>query len=145
MSTDFATLPDMSTGCLNRLCLLLALTLGVNTVVALGNAQTSPPAESPPALEREVGPFPLCDPDSVDATFTFGNRPAGEQTVSLHFQNKSNAACRLHGQAGHSFAVDGHSMHVPNCWLCDPNNIPSPAPEGQSGNQVLLAPGERSA
>jgi hypothetical protein len=29
-------------------------------------------------------------------------------------------------------------------WLCDHDNIPSPAPEPQSGNQILLAPGERA-
>jgi hypothetical protein len=98
--------------------------------------------KAPQAVEHEAGQSPLCDPDLIDGTFTFASLPAGEQTVSLHFQNKSNAACRLHGQAGPSFAVDGHSMHVASCWLCDQNNTPSPATERQLGNQILLAPGE---
>lgn len=132
----------MSTGCLNRLCLLV-LALGASTV-STGDAQNSPAMEAPQSVEHEVGQSPLCDPDSIDGTFTFANWPAGEQTVSLHFQNKSNVACRLHGQAGPSFAVDGHSMHVASCWLCDQSNTPSPAPERQSGSQILLAPGERA-
>jgi TPR repeat protein len=98
---------------------------------------------SQPAVDHEDEKIPLCDPDSIDGTFTFADQPAG-QTVSLHFQNKSNAACRLHGQAGPSFAVDGHSMNVASCWLCDEKGTPSPAPERQSGNQILLAPGERA-
>jgi hypothetical protein len=132
----------MSTAYLNRLC-LLALSLGVITV-ATGHVQTLPAIEAPRAVEHEAGQSPLCDPDLIDGTFTFATLPAGEQTVSLHFQNKSNAACRLHGEAGPSFAVDMHSMNVATCWLCDQDNTPSPAPERQSGNQILLAPGERA-
>ena len=134
----------MSTGCLNRLCLLpLALMLGVSTV-AIGDAQILPAMEAPQAVEREAGQSPLCDPDSIDGSFTFANCPAGEQTVSLHFQNKSNAACRLHGQAGASFAVGGHSMSAASCWLCGSDGKPAPMPDQQPGNQILLASGERA-
>jgi len=132
----------MSTACRNRLC-LLTLSLGVSTL-ATGHAQTLPATEAPQAVEHEAAQPPLCDPDLIDATFTFASLPAGEQTVSLHFQNKSNAACLLHGRVASSFAVDGHSMHVAICWLCDQNNTPSPAPNQQPGNQILLAPGERA-
>ena len=114
------------------------------STVATGHAQTLPAIAAPRPVEHEAGQSPLCDSDLIDGTFTFGSLPAGEQTVSLHFQNKSNAACRLHGQAGPSFAVDTHSMNVASCWLCDQDNTPSPDPERLSGNQIPLAPGERA-
>jgi hypothetical protein len=135
-------LGDMSTAYLNRFC-LLTLFLVVSTV-ATGHAQTLPAIEAPQTMQHEAGQSPLCDPDSIDGTFTFADQPAGEQTVSLHFQNKGNAACRLHGEAGPSFAVDGHSMGVASCWLCDQNGTPPPAPERMSGNQIVLAQGERA-
>jgi hypothetical protein len=138
---QFGILAGMSTAYLNRLCLILSL---VMSTAATGHAQTLPAIEAAQAMRSEAGQSPLCDPELIDGTFTFANLPAGEQTVSLHFQNKSNAACRLHGWAGPSFAVDGHSMIVASCWLCDQNGIASPAPERQPGNQILLAPGERA-
>jgi hypothetical protein len=85
---------------------------------------------------------PLCNPDLIDGTFTFASLPVGEQTVSLHLQNTTNAACRLQGQVGASFAVDGHSMAIENCWICDRNDKPLPYPERQSGDPFLIAPGE---
>jgi hypothetical protein len=115
--------------------LVLALPVG---------GQWAAPAETAQEV-LEAGP--LCDPDLIDATFTFASLPAGEQTVSLHFQNKSNAACRLHGRVGLSFVpvpsfeLDGRDR---SCWLCDRNDTPSPRPEQQPGNQILLAPGERA-
>jgi len=96
-----------------------------------------------PALQHKMAEAPLCDPDLIDGTFAFANLPAGEQTISLHFENKSHAACRLHGPVGPSFAVDGPSMHVALCWLCDQNDVPSLVWEAL-GNQILLAPDERA-
>jgi hypothetical protein len=132
----------MSAAYLNCLC-LLALFLEVSTV-ATGHAQTLAAMEAPEAVEHDAGQSPLCDPDLIDGTFTFANLPVGEQTVSLHFQNKSLAACRLHGEALPTFAVDMQGMFIASCWLCDHNDNPSYAPEQQPGNQILLAPGERA-
>jgi hypothetical protein len=132
----------MRTTYLNRVC-LLALSLGASTV-ATGHAQALPAMEISQAAEYQAGQPPLCDPDLIDGTFTFASLPAGEQTVSLHFQNKSDAACRLRGEAAPSFAVDGHSMWVESCWLCGKYDTPSRDPEHQPGNQILLAPGERA-
>ena len=133
----------MSTAYLNRLC-LLALSSGA-LIVATGIAQNLSTKEAPQAVRDEHGESPLCDPDLIDGSFTFANLPTGEQIVSLHFQNKGKAACRLRGEASPSFAVDGHSMNVARCWLCDGKGIPSPVAEKQPGNQILLAPGERGA
>jgi hypothetical protein len=132
-------LRDMSTTYVNGLC-LLALSLGVSTV-ATGHAQSLATMHAPQGAAHEAGQAPLCDPDLIDGTFTFANLPAGEQTVSLHFQNKSNAACRLHGEAGPTFA----GANVEMCWLCDQANNVSYAPERQAGNEILLAPGGRAA
>ena len=101
-----------------------------------------PAMEAAQVLEHETQETPLCDPDQIDGTFTFASLPAGKQTISLHFQNKGNAACRLQGQVGASFAVDGHSMTVARCWLCELNYTPSLFTERQPGNQILLVPGE---
>lgn len=127
----------------NCLC-LLAIVLGVGTPLT-AQAQTLPATEAPQAVENVSAQSPLCDPDLIDGTFTFANLPAGEQTISLHFQNKGNASCRLEGQLGASFAVDSHSMHVATCWLCKQNDAPSYGPEPQPRNQIVLAPGERAA
>lgn len=108
-----------------------------------GEWQLKAAALRPPPEHKPEEP-PLCDPDLIDATFTFADQPAGEQTVSLHFKNKSGASCRLHGQPGPSFAVDGHSMRVESCWLCDHGDKPSPMPERQPGNQILLPPGKQA-
>src|ERR1700680_462752 len=133
----------MSTAYLKRLC-LLALSLGVSTV-ATCHAQTLAAMHAPQGVAHEAGQAPLCDPDLIDGTFTFSNLPAGEQTVSLHFQNKGGAACRLHGESGPTFAADMHGVSVEMCWLCDQTNTVSYAPERQAGNEILLAPGGRAA
>jgi hypothetical protein len=115
----------------------------IPAAVYLASRDVYPPAmEATQALETQE--TPLCDPDQIDGTFTFASLPAGKQTISFHFQNKGNAACRLQGQAGASFAVDGHSMTVARCWLCELNYTPSLLTERQPGNQILLAPGERA-
>lgn len=118
---------------------LLLPALGLAFAVVGKCAQAAPAETAQDALEAK----PLCDPAWIDGTVTFGSLPVGEQTVSLHFQNKSNTTCRLHGQAGPSFGVDGHSMYVANCWLCDQNNIPSRFVDAP-GSQIILAPGERA-
>ncbi len=128
---------------LSWICLLAsALAL---SATATGNAQNTPSVAAPPPESVATQPPPLCNPASLDATFTFANIPAGEQTVSLHFQNQGSTACRIEGQAGASFAVDGHSMAIENCWLCDQHDRPLPYPERQTIDQALLAPGERAA
>jgi len=103
-----------------------------------------PAMEAAQALEHQAEESPLCDPDQIDGTFTFASLPPGKQTISLHFRNKGNVACRLQGQAGASFSVDGHSMTIARCWLCELNYTPSLLTERQPGNQILLAPGERA-
>jgi hypothetical protein len=123
---------------MNRLC-LLALALELIMVVA-GNAQNLAPGTQQTVATDAVQP--LCNPDFIDGTFTFASLPVGEQTVSLHLRNTTNTACRLYGQAGASFAVDGHSMAIENCWICDRNDKPLPYPERQSGDQFLIEPGE---
>jgi hypothetical protein len=84
---------------------------------------------------------PLCEPSVIDGTFTFASQPAGEQTVTLHFRNVGKVTCRLTGRIGTSFAVDGHSMHVAECWLCDENDEPLPYEDRQPTNQVIVSPG----
>lgn len=117
----------------------------IPAAVYLASGDVYPPGmEATQAVEHEAEESPLCDPDQIDGTFTFASLPAGKQTIWLHFQNKGNAACRLQGQAGASFAVDGHSMTVARCWLCELNYTPSLLTERQDGNQILLAPGERA-
>ncbi len=132
----------MTSPYLDRLC-ILTLSLGVSAIAA-GHARTSPATEIAQAVQHDAGQSPLCDPDLIDGTFTFANLPAGEQTISLHFENKSNAACRLYGQAQHSFAVDGHDMIVASCRLCGPDDTESRYPEQRPGNQIILAPGGRA-
>ena len=80
----------------------------------------------------------------IDSAFTFANLPAGEQTVSLHLQNRGTVSCRLHGQGGSSFAVDSHSMATATCWLCDAEGKPAGRPDLQPGDQITLAPGGRA-
>ena len=118
--------------------LSLAMSIGVTT-----HAQVSPVEGTTQAMEQKAD-TPLCNPGSVDGTFTFADQPAGEQTVSLHFQNKSKNACRLSGPVGSSFAVDGHSMSVESCWLCDSSGKPSGRPDQQPGNQIQLESGARA-
>jgi hypothetical protein len=125
---------------MNRLC-LLALALEVSVIVT-GNAQTLTSAGMRQTVAADAAQLPSCNPDLIDGTFTFANLPVGEQTVSLHLRNTTNTACRLQGQVGASFAVDGHSMAIGNCWICDQNDKPLPFPERQSGDQFLIAPGE---
>jgi hypothetical protein len=123
---------------------LLALSIGLSSLATV-RAQTLPISQTQRTVKhQDGGQSPLCDPDLIDASFTFASLPAGEQTVSLHFQNKSSAACRLHGQPSPTFAVDGHSMFVDSCWLCDQHHYPSMAPEQNPRNEILLAPGERA-
>lgn len=75
----------MTIAYLNRWC-LLALSIGLNSLATL-RAQTLLIAQAPQSAEHQGGQPPLCDPDLIDTTFTFASLPAGEQTVSLHFQN----------------------------------------------------------
>jgi len=157
-----ATVPQAPEAKLDRISLTLSPVQDAVTAASQVNAKTvttnlapaaldfaipdvyPPSMEAAQVLEHGTQETPLCDPDQIDATFTFASLPAGKQTISLHFQNKSNAACRLQGQAGASFAVDGHSMTIARCWLCDLNYTPSLLTERQPGNQILLAPGERA-
>jgi hypothetical protein len=132
------TLFSMRVPWMNRLW-LLALALEVGVVVA--NAQNFTTAGTRQTVAADAVQ-PLCNPDLIDGTFTFASLPVGEQTISLHLQNTTNAACRLQGQVGASFAVDGHGMAIEKCWICDQNDKPLPYPERQSKDQFLIAPGE---
>jgi hypothetical protein len=131
----------MKSACVVLLC-LLALSLEMN-IGLMVQAQV-PLAMKAPATELTAEPSPLCKPGLVDGTFTFVDQPAGEQTVSLHFQNKSKNACRLSGPVGSSFAVDGHSMSVESCWLCDASGKPPSRPDQQPGSQIQLESGARA-
>jgi hypothetical protein len=133
----------MKTPLLTSICLMASL-LGMS-IGQMGHAQGLPGMGTTPAMEQMPGQVPLCDPGLVDGTFTFSNQPVGEQSVSLHFQNKSKSACLLRGPVGSSFAVDGHSMFVESCWLCDATSKPSSRPDQQPGNQIQLDPAARAA
>lgn len=118
----------------------------VACVIITGHAQILPMTGTQQDRTPEVERSRLCDPASIDGTITFTNQPFGEQTVSLHFLNNGNSSCRLVGEAGHSFAVDGHTLssNPAICWLCDQTDIPSPTPGLEPGNEILLAPGGRA-
>jgi hypothetical protein len=107
-------------------------------------AQVSPTMGTTLAVAQKPDQAPLCDPGLIDGTYTFADQPMGEQTVSVHFKNKSESTCRLSGPVGSSFAVDSHSMFVESCWLCDANGKPSVSPDRQAGNQIQLEPGGRA-
>ena len=129
---------------IQKVLLLPALLLLLSSAVTLGTVHASSAeraAEAPQALEDK--PF-LCNADLIDVTFSFASMPAGEQTISLHLQNKSNVTCRLYGPVTVSFAADGHSMNVPICWLCEQMNNPLPFTKPRSENEILLAQGERA-
>jgi len=102
-------------------------------------------AATPQTTQQTETAAPLCDPNVIDGRFLFADQPAGEQTVSLIFQNKSASACRLHGEPGPSFGVDGHSVRVESCWLCGKDGKPAPAPERVPENEIVVKPGERAA
>jgi len=127
----------------NRWC-IAALFVGFFYLPAVG-AQALRVEQAPQSAEHRGAPSPVCDPDSIDTTFTFANLPGSEQTITLHFRNKSDAACRIYGPAGVSFASGVDSMSVNNCWLCDQNHRSSLAPDRQPGNEFILAPDERAA
>jgi hypothetical protein len=120
-----------------RLCLLV-FTLEASVT---GNAQTFIPAGTQQTVSADATQPPSCNPDLIEGTLTFNSLP-GEQVVSLHLRNTTSTACRLHGQVGASFAVDGHSMDVENCWICDRNDKPLPFEERKSGDQFLIGQGE---
>ena len=119
------------------------LALNVVAVVAIPcRAQLMPAEEERRSkLAQPVGGQP-CDPNLIDTTFTFANLPVGEQTVSLHFENKGPTPCRLEGRVAPSFSVDSNSMYVDICWLCRDDGTGSAAPQREEANQIILAPGE---
>ena len=90
-------------------------------------------------------PAPLCDSAAIDSTFSFRDQPAGEQTISLHFLNTGNTACRLKEPPNPSFAVDGHSMYVGSCPFCGRDGKSMPMWSQRPENQVVLAPGGTAA
>ena len=135
MSEIGSALMDMRIAWIYR---LLVLAFGVSIAVPC-DAQLLPGRQN---LSSDAVQAPLCNPDMIDETFTFANLPAGEETVSLHFANMSNAACRLEGRAAPSFAVDSHSMYVDICWLCREDGTGSPNPQREPADQILLAPGK---
>ena len=125
-----------------KLLYLLALSLSMSTS-ATGRPQTLPIMTAPRSEAHDEGLALLCQPDLIEATFTFASLPVGEQTVTLHFQNKGDTACRLRGMVGPNFNVNGHSIGVQSCWMCDRNGNLLPSSDWRPG--ILLAPGDRAA
>lgn len=109
--------------------------------VVPGCAQTRLIKQGSPISAATSEHEPLCDSNAIDPTFTFHDQPAGEQTVSLHFQNKGSTACRLKDPPNPSFAVDGHSMTVPFCPFCGPDGKSATMWNRRPENEVVLAPG----
>jgi hypothetical protein len=118
---------------------LLVLFLAV--AIVPGRAQPPVAGQGSPPLGTVNEQLPLCDSNAIDATFAFRDQPAGEQTVSLYFLNKSNTACRLKGSPNPSFAVDGHYLPVETCPFCKS----APMWNRRSTNPVVVMPGEGAA
>src|SRR5579864_7125565 len=97
------------------------------------------------ASETARNPVSLCNPAAIDSTFAFHDQPAGEQTVSLYFVNKGDTACRLKDPPNPSFSVDGHSMDVPSCPFCGPDDRSMPMWNRRPENEAVLQPGASTA
>lgn len=85
---------------------------------------------------------PLCKPANIDATFSFADVPAGQQSISIHLHNMTPQPCTLRGELVPSFAVDGHYASIETCWLCTSNGTPDAEAIQRKGNFVLLADGD---
>lgn len=128
----------------SRVLVFASLAVSLATPLVAAQAPSSGGSAQNPASGSDQSP--LCDPGMIDATFVFGDQPAGEQTVALYFLNKGNAACRLKEPPNPSFgAVDGHSMYVGSCPFCGPDGKPAPMWNRRPENQVVLAPGATAA
>lgn len=95
--------------------------------------QTPPPANT----------APLCKPANIDATFSFADAPAGQQTIGIHLHNLTPQPCRLRGELAPHFAVDGHKAVVRTCWLCTPDG--GPDAEAIRRNDEFVLPGDGDA
>ncbi|WP_353064941.1 hypothetical protein RBB77_04180 [Tunturibacter psychrotolerans] len=83
---------------------------------------------------------PLCKPADIDATFSFADAPAGEQTIVIHLHNVTSQPCRLRGELAPSFAVDGHGATIETCWLCARDGRPDA--EAIRRNNDFVIPGD---
>jgi hypothetical protein len=118
------------------------LSMGLSSLAIVG-AQTLPTSPAPQPVKHQGGQSPLCDPDLIDTTFTFVSLPVGEQTVSLHFQNKSSAASVFMDRRRPHLEWTGRACFCrDSCWLCDQTHWPSLAPEEDPGNEIVLSPGD---
>jgi len=110
-----------------RLTLLLAF--GVSAL----HGQTSVPANT----------APLCKPANVDATFSFTDVPADQQTIAIHLHNLTPQLCKLRGELAPDFAFNGQNAFVRTCWLCMPDG--SPDAEAIRRNDDFILPGNGDA
>jgi hypothetical protein len=83
---------------------------------------------------------PLCKPANVDATFSFADVPAGQQTIVIHLHNLTPQLCKLRGELAPDFAADGQNVFVKTCWLCMPDG--SPDGEAIRRNDDFILPGD---
>lgn len=84
---------------------------------------------------------PLCKPADIDATFSFGDVPAGQQTIGIHLHNATSQSCRFQGEVAPSFAVDGHGAIIETCWLCTPDGHPDAEAIRRNNDFVLSGDG----
>jgi len=89
-----------------------------------------------------VNTVPLCKPADIDATFSFADAPKGRQTIGIHLHNMTPQPCRLRGELGPGFAVDGHSARVETCWLCTPDGRPDAEARRRNDDFVLSGDGD---
>jgi hypothetical protein len=112
---------------------VFSLTLLLVFAVSALHGQTSVPTNT----------APLCKPANVDATFSFADVPAGQQTIVIHLQNLTPQLCKLRGELAPDFAVDGHNAFVKTCWLCMADG--SPDAEAIRRNDDFILPGNGDA
>ena len=123
--------------------------LGVFALVALQSTKSvraqplSVPIASQNSQVDKSAAYPLCEPRAIDVTFSFADKPAGAQTITLHLRNQGTSTCRLAGALSPSFALDGHSMlQITSCWYCA--KAGSPMRETPGPDQIVLGPDERA-
>ena len=126
-----------------RLMTFIFLAGGIATSLIAAQAPVNgTSAQAPPPVNAQP---PMCAPDKIDTTYVFRDHPAGEQTVSLYFLNKDNAACRLKDAPNPSFSVDGHYLPRESCPFCGTDGKPAPMWSRRPENQIVLAPGATAA
>lgn len=110
-----------------------SMALSLVFAVSALNGQTPAPANT----------MPLCKPTNVDATFSFADVPAGQQTIGIHLHNVTPQSCKLRGELAPGFAVHGHGAVVKTCWLCTADG--SPDAKAIRLNDDFVLPGDGDA